>query len=66
MLPHDGDSGAALGAARLGMMAASGAGLEIVTMPSIAKTVAPDAGLQNAFADTHARYREAYHVLKDI
>ena len=33
MLPQAGDFGAALGAARLGMMAASGAGIEIAALP---------------------------------
>ncbi|MEP4197194.1 MAG: xylulokinase, partial [Aliishimia sp.] len=66
MLPAAGDFGAALGAARLGMMAASGAGREVATMPEIEKTVAPDTALTSAFAETHARYRDAYTLLKDI
>lgn len=66
MVPAAGDFGAALGAARLAMMASTGAGIEIATMPPIAKTIQPEATLQNAFADTHARYRAAYTTLKDI
>lgn len=66
MLPEAGDFGAALGAARLGMMAATGAGVEIATMPPIAKDIAPDPALTPAFADAHARYRTAYTVLKDL
>lgn len=66
MVPQAGDFGAALGAARLGMMAATGAGVEIATMPPIAKTIQPDAALQPSFADAHARYRAAYSVLKDL
>jgi xylulokinase len=66
MLPKDGDFGAALGAARLGMMAATGAGTEIATMPPIAKTFEPDTALQPAFAEAHDRYRAAYTVLKDL
>lgn len=66
MVPQAGDFGAALGAARLGMMAQTGAGVEIATMPSIAETIEPDLSLKSAFTDTHARYRAAYTVLKDI
>lgn len=66
MLPQAGDFGAALGAARLGMMAATGAGIEIATMPPIAKTIAPNTALCSSFAETHARYRAAYIALKDL
>ena len=48
------------------MMAATGAGVEIATMPPIAKTIDPDTRLQSAFAQAHDRYRTAYKVLKDI
>jgi sugar (pentulose or hexulose) kinase len=65
-LPEAGDFGAALGAARLGMMAATGAGADIATAPRIAHTVAPDATLRTAFADAHARYRHTYTALKDL
>lgn len=65
MVPKAGDFGAALGAARLGMMAATDVGIEIVTMPPIGKTIHPDAALNQAFTDTHARYRAAYATLKD-
>jgi len=66
MVPEAGDFGAALGAARLGMMAATGAGVEIATMPPIAKIIEPDTDLAPAFAQAHARYRAAYTVLKDL
>ncbi|WP_102107077.1 xylulokinase [Oceaniglobus roseus] len=65
-VPKDGDFGAALGAARLGMMAATGAGAEIASQPPIARSVAPDASLTQAFADQHARYKAAYPALKDL
>ncbi|WP_226779303.1 xylulokinase [Oceaniglobus trochenteri] len=64
-LPEAGDYGAALGAARLGMMAATGAGMEIASQPPIARSVAPDTALVAAFADQHERYRAAYSLLKD-
>ena len=66
MLPQAGDFGAAFGAARLGMMAATGAGVEIATMPPIAKTIDPNSVLAPAFDETHARYRAAYTALKDL
>lgn len=66
MLPQAGDFGAALGAARLGMMAATGAGLDIATLPPIAKTVEPNSQLTPAFIEAHARYRAAYTLLKDL
>lgn len=65
-LPEAGDFGAALGAARLGLMAATGAGAEVATPPKIARSVAPDTKLTSAFADAHARYKKAYHALKDL
>ena len=65
-LPEAGDFGAALGAARLGMMAATGAGAEIATMPPIASTVEPTAVLRDAFAEGHASYRQAYSVIKQL
>jgi xylulokinase len=46
------------------MMAATGAGAEIATAPRIARVVEPDAALAPAFAEAHARYRDAYLALK--
>ncbi len=65
-VPKAGDVGAALGAARLGMMAGAGAGIEVATQPPLAKTVEPEAALIAAMADGHARYKQAYRVLKDL
>jgi xylulokinase len=65
-LPEAGDFGAALGAARLGLMAATGAGADIATPPKIARTIAPIAALRGAFADAQARYRQSYIALKDL
>ena len=58
-VPAAGDFGGALGAARLGMMAATGAGAEIATLPPIARTIDPDTKLTAAFDAGHARYRAA-------
>lgn len=66
LVPKAGDFGAALGAARLAIMAVSGAGLEVATLPPIAKIIAPDPTHQSAFAQAHERYRTAYTVLKDL
>jgi len=55
-LPAAGEFGAALGAARLGMMAA-GAGPEVATMPPVARSVDPDPALAEAFDAGHAAYR---------
>lgn len=65
-VPQAGDFGGAFGAARLAQMAATGGGAELATAPKIARTVAPDPALQEAFAAGHARYRRAYHALKEV
>ncbi|MGY9045740.1 MAG: FGGY-family carbohydrate kinase, partial [Rhodobacterales bacterium] len=65
-LPVSGDFGGAFGAARLGMMAATGAGAEIATAPPIARSIDPDVALTPAFAEAHARYRESYTALKSL
>lgn len=65
-VPKDGDFGAALGAARLGQMAATGAGTEIATQPPLAKTVDPNPDLKDAMGAAHARYKTAYTTLKDL
>lgn len=65
-LPVAGDFGGAFGAARLGLMAATGAGAEVATRPEIARTITPDTTLTSAFADAHARYRDSYAALKGL
>ena len=66
MVPQSGGFGAALGAARLGMMAATGAGVEIATLPPIAKEISPNSKLQSAFSDAHGQYRRAYCAVKHL
>jgi xylulokinase len=64
-IPQDGEFGAALGAARLGLMAATGADpASVCTQPSIAKTIEPDAALTAAFGDAYQSWRAAYPALK--
>lgn len=65
-VPKAGDFGAASGAARLGMMAATGAGAEIATPPALAQTALPNVDLRAAMQDGHARYRAAYETFKGL
>ncbi|MBT9246678.1 xylulokinase [Gemmobacter fulvus] len=66
MLPKAGDFGGAFGAARLAMMAATGAGAEIATLPPIARVIEPDNALLDAFDAGHARYRAAQSALRSL
>ena len=65
-LPVSGDFGGAFGAARLGMMAATGAGAELATAPQIARVIDPVTSLTDEFADAHQRYRAAYQAIKTL
>jgi xylulokinase len=65
-VPVAGDFGGAFGAARLGLMAATGAGAEVATPPAIARRVDPDPALANAFNDGHARYRAAAQAIGSL
>ena len=64
-LPADGDYGAAFGAARLGLIAATGAAPEaVLTPPAQADTILPDGALSGAFEDAYHRYRALYPALR--
>ncbi len=65
-VPVAGDYGGAFGAARLAIMATTGAGAEIATPPSIAKTIDPVAALTGAFDEGHARFRAAATAIKGL
>lgn len=65
-VPVSGDFGGAFGAARLAMMAATGAGAEIATAPAIARVVEPDTALGPAFDMAHARFRAAQAAIKGL
>lgn len=65
-VPVAGDFGGAFGAARLAIMAATGAGAEIATLPPIARTIDPDPSLRAAFDAGHARYRQAQTLLRSL
>ncbi len=65
-LPVAGDFGGAFGAARLGLMAATGAGAEVATMPKIARTIDPVPALSAAFDEGHFRYAAAREAIRSL
>ncbi|AJE47604.1 xylulokinase [Celeribacter indicus] len=65
-LPVAGDFGGAFGAARLGMMAATGQGAEIATTPETQASIAPVTGLTAAFEDGFARFKAAQTAIKGL
>ena len=66
-VPEAGEIGAALGAARLSVCAATGAApSEVMTPPDIARTVEPRADLAAAYEDAFAAHRETYPALKAL
>ncbi|MDR7031413.1 xylulokinase [Mesorhizobium sp. BE184] len=65
-IPADGDFGAAFGAARLGLVAATGADpLRVCAAPDTAETIEPDKALKQAFEDAYGRYRKLYPAVRD-
>lgn len=64
-LPKDGEFGAALGAARLAMVARGAAVEDVMTQPEIGQTVAPRADLADAYDAAYQRYRALYPAIKD-
>ena len=65
-LPAAGDFGAAFGAGRLAIMAATGAGAEVARMPAIARVIEPEATLRDAFDEGHARHAAARNAIKGL
>ncbi|MBY2915002.1 xylulokinase [Rhizobium leguminosarum] len=66
-LPADGDFGAAFGAARLGLIAATGADpIAVCTPPVTAGTIEPVAALSGAYEDAYKRYRALYPAIKSL
>jgi xylulokinase len=65
-VPVAGDFGGAFGAARLGIMAATGAGAEVANMPAIERQIDPVKDLRAAFDDGHARYRAAQTAILSL
>ncbi len=66
-LPQDGEFGAALGAARLGQIAETGASPEdILTPPSIGERVLPDSSKTADYEAAKAQFKAAYGPLRQI
>ncbi|TCA31430.1 xylulokinase [Rhizobium leguminosarum bv. viciae] len=66
-LPADGDFGAAFGAARLGLIAATGADpITVCTPPVTAGTIEPVSALSGAYEDAYKRYRALYPAVKSL
>ncbi len=66
-LPEGGEFGAALGAARLAILAAGdGTPEEVMTPPAIREEIAPDPGLLPDFDAGYARFRSAYAPIRAV
>jgi xylulokinase len=66
-LPAAGEFGAALGAARLAVSAATGATPEsVMTTPEIRETIDPETQLSDAFNVAYEKYRASYPAIKSI
>ncbi len=64
-IPADGDFGAAFGAARLGLIAATSADpLAVCTPPATSATIEPDARLARSYEDAWQRWRGLYPAIK--
>jgi xylulokinase len=66
-IPQDGDFGAAFGAARLGLIAATGADpVQVCTAPHTEETIEPAHELTSAYEDAYARYRKTYPAVAGL
>jgi xylulokinase len=66
-LPAAGDVGGAFGAARMGLVAATGADYRrVFTKPKIAKTIQPEKAVMAAYEDQYQRYLKIYPSIKGI
>ena len=65
-VPEEGDFGAGLGAARLGLIAAEGADpFAVCSQPKVRETIEPDRALVPAYAGAYATYRKLYPAIKE-
>ena len=66
-IPQDGDFGAAFGAARLGLIAATGADpVKVCTAPATDETIEPVSALTSAYEAAYARYRKTYPAISAL
>ncbi|CDZ56477.1 xylulokinase [Neorhizobium galegae] len=66
-IPADGDFGAAFGAARLGLIAATGADpLAVCSAPKTDETIEPVSRLSEAYEAAYGRYRALYPAIKSL
>lgn len=66
-LPAAGDVGGAFGAARLGLIAATGADFrKVLTAPKTARTIRPEARARDAYEEHYRRYVKIYPAIKEI
>ncbi len=64
---EDADLGPALGAARLGLVAATGQAVaEVARLPDRRTAILPDLGLHHRYAERHVTYQALYPALKDL
>ena len=66
-LPAAGDVGGAFGAARLGLIAATGADFrKVLSAPKTARTIKPEANAREAYEAHYRRYVKIYPAIKEI
>jgi xylulokinase len=66
-LPAAGDVGGAFGAARMGLVAATGADFrKVFTKPRISKSIQPERAVMAAYEDQYQRYTKLYPAIKGI
>ena len=66
-LPAAGDVGGAFGAARLGLIAATGADFrKVLTAPKTARTIKPEPKARDAYEEHYRRYVKIYPAIKEI
>jgi xylulokinase len=66
-VPADGDFGGAFGAARLGLIAATGADFtSVCTTPRIARTIKPETKARAAYEAAYGRYIQIYPAIREI
>jgi xylulokinase len=66
-LPAAGDVGGAFGAARMGLVAATGENFrKVFSKPKIAKTIMPEKAALAAYEDQFQRYKKIYPAIREI